>query len=151
MTYNDPWKALSARIQGLMQAAQLHARFLAVRRSDPHRRAKRLGKQVEDVLSLLQTFRDSYQGMLPSAAVDSIDYSIEKMGSLLSQTGGSPDDQQERVWAALVQLGAFETELSFILSDIQQLIRSRAERAFSHLQRSIVADPAFGEKWRTAP
>ena len=52
----------------------------------------------------------------------------------------------ERVWAALVLLGAFETEISFLLSDRQEVIRARSERAFAHLQRSIVADTAFPRK-----
>jgi hypothetical protein len=53
----------------------------------------------------------------------------------------------ERVRAALVFLGAFETEMPFALSDQQEIIRVRSERAFAHLQRSIVADPEFGGKW----
>jgi hypothetical protein len=35
-----------------------------------------------------------------------------------------------RAWAALVLLGAFETEMSFILADEQEVIRARSERAF---------------------
>jgi len=37
-------------------------------------------------------------------------------------------------------LAAFESEMSFLLSDVQQHIRSRSERAFSHLQRLIIVD-----------
>ena len=40
--------------------------------------------------------------------------------------------------------------MSFILSDIQQSIRARSERAFSHLQRLIVVDQDFREKWKAA-
>jgi hypothetical protein len=47
-------------------------------------------------------------------------------------------------------LAAFETEMSFILSDVQESIRARSERAFSHLQRSIVVDASFREKWQEA-
>ena len=54
------------------------------------------------------------------------------------------------MWAALILLGAIETEISFILSDVEEVVHARSERAFSHLQRSIVADASFGEKWRTA-
>jgi hypothetical protein len=47
-------------------------------------------------------------------------------------------------------LSAFETELNFLLSDVQAAIRARSERAFSHLQRSIVVDSAFRQQWQTA-
>lgn len=54
------------------------------------------------------------------------------------------------VSAAMVLLATFETEMSFILTDVQESIRARSERAFSHLQRSIVADREFREKWNAA-
>jgi hypothetical protein len=31
MTYLDEWRAISSRIRGLMQAGELHARFLSVK------------------------------------------------------------------------------------------------------------------------
>jgi hypothetical protein len=47
-------------------------------------------------------------------------------------------------------LGAFETEMSFILSDMQEVLRSRADRAFEHLQCMIVADSDYKAKWQAA-
>ena len=44
----------------------------------------------------------------------------------------------------------FETEMSFILSDVQESIRAISERAFSHMRRSIVADSDFRAKWNKA-
>jgi len=49
-----------------------------------------------------------------------------------------------------VLFGGLESEISFILSDQQEVIRARSERAFAHLQRSIVADPEFRGKWQKA-
>jgi hypothetical protein len=68
----------------------------------------------------------------------------------LPAAGGPPDALRERVWAALVSLVAFETEMSFLLSDVQASIRSRSERAFSHLQRSIVVDESIRARWLKA-
>jgi hypothetical protein len=53
MTYSDQWKSLASRIRGLVQAGELHARYLAVRSSDSYGRAKRLQEQTESVLSAL--------------------------------------------------------------------------------------------------
>ena len=80
---------------------------------------------------------------LPPAASDT-------HGGLIRDTSGTADSVDERVWAALVLLGGFESEVSFILADQQEVIRARSERAFAHLQRSIVADPDFREKWLKA-
>jgi hypothetical protein len=150
MTYSDQWKALSIRIRGLMQAAQLHAQYLAVRSSDSYGRGKRLREQSEGVLSALRSFRENYHQSLPTAALVAIDDFVARTATLITDTTGPPDAVEERVWATLVSLAAFETQISFILSDVQESIRARSERAFSHLQRSIVADTAFREKWLNA-
>lgn len=151
MTYADQWRALSSRIRGLMQAAQLHAHYLAVRSSDPYGRGRRLHEQSESILTALQTFRAAFAKSLPLSAVAAIDDFVAKNGNLITRkVGGAPDELQERVWAALVLLAAFETEMSFLLSDVQESIRARSERAFFHLQRSLVVDTTLRDKWLNA-
>jgi hypothetical protein len=150
MTYLDQWKALSSRIRGLMEAGHLHAQYLAVRSSDTYGRGKRLREQGERILAALRAFRDSFQQVLPPPAVTAIDDFVGRTSTLINDTTGTPDSLQERVWAALVLLAAFETEMSFLLSDVQESIRARSERAFSHLQRSIVVDEDVRAKWKRA-
>lgn len=150
MTYLDQWKALSSRIRGLMQAGQLHAQYLAVRSSDTFGRAKSLREQSESLLTALRAFRDSFHDVLPPPAVKVVDDFVAKTGSLVNETRGTADLLQERAWAVLVLLAAFESEMSFLLSDVQESIHARSERAFSHLQRSIVVDPDVRAKWRKA-
>jgi hypothetical protein len=148
MNYSDQWKALSGRIRGLMQAGQLHAHYLAVRSSDPYGIGRGLREQSEGVLAALVSFRDQFQQSLSQATLNSLDMFIEKIGGLIRDATGGPDSKQERVWAILVLLAAFEAEMSFLLSDVQESIRARSERAFSHLQRLIVADATVREKWQ---
>lgn len=150
MTYAAQWKALSSRIRGLTQAGELHARYLAVRLSDSHGRSRRLQEHSASVLSALEAFKDRFRQILPPAALASVNRFTDKAGPLIRDTSGTSDSHQERVWAAMVMLAAFETEMSFVLSDTQEVIRTRSERAFVHLQRSIVADPEFRGKWATA-
>ena len=133
-----------------MQAGQLHADFLVVRSSDCYSRGKRLREQSEGVLSALESFRDQFRQLLPPAALATIDKFIKNTSGLIRDTSGTPDARQERVWAILVLLAAFETEMSFNLSDVQESIRAHSERAFSHLKRSIVVDAAFRNKWQEA-
>ncbi|MBI4573463.1 MAG: hypothetical protein HY713_09305 [candidate division NC10 bacterium] len=147
MTYLDQWRALSSRIRGLMEAGHLHAQYLAVRSRDSYGRGKRLREQGERILAALRAFRDSFHQMLPAPAVTAIDDFLARTSTLIGDTAGTPDSLQERVWAALVLLAAFETEMSFLLSDVQESIQARSERAFSHLQRSIVVDEDIRAKW----
>lgn len=150
MIYSDQWKALSSRILGLVQAGELHARFLAVRGNDTYGRERRLREHCTAVLSALREFRDQFQESLPANALAALDEFVRKADELLRDAKGGPQAFQERVWASLVMLAAFETEISFILSDVQESIRARSERAFAHLQRLIVVDSTTREKWQAA-
>jgi hypothetical protein len=150
MAYRDHWLSLSSRIRGLTQAGELHARFLSVRSSDSYGRSALLREQCEAVPTALQSFRDQFESFLPVAAKTCVQSFIAGRSGLIRDISGSPDGREERVWAALVMLGAFETEMSFILSDLQEMLRSRADRAFEHLQRMIVADQDYKAKWQTA-
>jgi hypothetical protein len=151
MIYLDPWRALSSRIRGLREAGHLHVQYLAVQSGDSHGRSRRLREHCERVLAALKTFRGSFHQVLPPGAVTAIDDFLERTGTLTKDTpGGPPDALRERVWAALVSLVAFETEMSFLLSDVQASIRARSERAFSHLQRSIVVDENIRARWLKA-
>jgi len=151
MTYADQWRALSSRIRGLMEAGQLHAHYLAVRSSDPYGRGRRLHEQCESILAAMQSFRAAFGKSLPPSALTAIDDFVTRHGNLITRkVSCTPDELQERVWAALVLLAAFETEVSFLLSDIQESILARSERAFFHLKRSIVVDTTARDKWLKA-
>lgn len=149
MTYADQWKILSSRILGLMRAGELHARFLSIRSNTSLSRTTQLHQQCKNVFSALDDYGRSYKDSLPKAATDRINEFINK-NKLLGETKGTPELNDERVWDALVVLGAYETEMTFILSDSQEHIRARSERALAHLQRMLVADTEFREKWRKA-
>lgn len=150
MTYLDQWTALAGRIRGLMQAGQLHAHFLTVRKSDSYGRGRHLRGQCASVIDALEAFLARYQASLPPTAAAALDIFIKKNASLVRSQIDQSDLSEESVWAALVLLAALETEISFILSDVQQFVRSRSERAFAHLQRAIVADPEIRSKWQKA-
>jgi hypothetical protein len=140
MIYQDQWKALATRIRGLMQAAHLDARYLAVRSSDTYGRAKYLRSHAEGILAALKDFQRDFQQALPPTAIQSIRAFVKQNGNLINDTSPARDAYQERVWTTVVGLGALETEISFLLSDPQEFIRARSELAFSHLQRLIVVD-----------
>lgn len=150
MNYMDQWKALSIRIHGLVQAGTLYAQYLSVRSSDSYGSSDRLREQSRYVLDEIYSFQLSFAESLPLTARLAIDRFAKTAGKLVTNTSGHSGAAQEQVWAFLVALAAFEAELSFLLSDTQESIRTLSERAFHHLQRSIVVDSSFRQKWQDA-
>ena len=150
MSYADEWQALSNRIRGLMQAGELHARFLGINSGDVYARSKRLREQCEKVLDSLEAYIKSHKDRIPLPASESIKEFISNHGVLVRDKTGTNDSLEQRVWAALVMLGGLESEITYALSDQQETIHVRSERAFAHLQRSIVADPDICDKWARA-
>ena len=62
------------------------------------------------------------------------------------------DDQTAvgNVQFALTSLSAFQSEFKYLIADTQFIARRITERAFIHLQRSIVADEEVRNKWNKA-
>jgi hypothetical protein len=150
MNFIDQWKALSSRIKGLVQAGTLHAQYLRVNSGDTHGSAKRLREQGKDILNELNVLQTGFSESLPPAALAAIEKFRNTNGPLIFQEANTRDSAQHQVWAFLIAIAAFEAEFSFLLSDTQESIRTRSERAFHHLQRSIVADEEFRRKWQNA-
>jgi hypothetical protein len=145
------WKSPSNRIRGLVQAGQIHASLPG---DDSFGTAGRLREKGEGVLAEIRAFRDRFEYALPPRAVGAIDDFVATAGGLLNfgatGVGAGPELRAQSVSSALVLLSDFETEMSFMLSDVQWPIRALAERAFTHLQRLIVVDPDVRRKWKTA-
>ncbi len=150
MNYIDQWKALSSRIKGLVQSGTLHAQYLRVNSGDTYGSAKRLREQSKDILNELNVLQTGFSESLPPAARAAIEKFRNTTGPLILNEARTPDSAQHQVWAFLIAIAAFDAEFSFLLSDTQESIRTRSERAFHHLQRSIVADEEFRRKWQNA-
>ncbi|HLE64359.1 MAG: hypothetical protein A3F74_05925 [Betaproteobacteria bacterium RIFCSPLOWO2_12_FULL_62_58] len=150
MFYLDQWEALSARITGLHRTGQLHVQCLQINSGDMFNRAVQLREQCEAVLVELRRFRETYASLLPLAALRCIDDFINRNAELITNKDANRPSRQEQVWAALVLLSTLEAELTFLLSDTQERVRTRSERAFAHLQRLIIVDADPRNKWSAA-
>jgi hypothetical protein len=150
MTYLDEWRAISSRIHGLMQAGELHARFLSVKSADAYNRAGKLGEHCQGTLAALESYAATHEGKAPLSVLERIRKFANDHRVMITDVSGTRDSQIERVHAALVLLRGLESEVSFFLSDTEEMVRGLSERAFDHLQRSIVADPDIKTKWQNA-
>jgi hypothetical protein len=144
----ETWRAIADRIHGLAEAARLHKTYA----QDSFGRVRHLRSNTDKVLSDLHSFQEQFQHAIPPEAIAAIDNLTKTTADLLSMasSGGPPELRDEAVFTTLFQLSTFTTEMALILANIQWPLRALAERAFQHLQRLIVVDAQFREKWRSA-
>jgi hypothetical protein len=142
------WIHLSARIHGLVKAAELGSAMFAAH-GDSVGMMKHLGESTGKILDELAAF-----GCALSAADGNVRETIhaedKRLRPLLSNSSSTQEMRQLHIRTALVGLAALEAEVSYLLSDHQAGIRSRVERAFQHLQRLIVVDHDVRDRWGKA-
>ncbi|MBW0005129.1 MAG: hypothetical protein JO216_16760 [Hyphomicrobiales bacterium] len=150
MTYFDEWRAISARIRGLAEAAELDSRYIAVTSWDGAGSWRFLRSQYLDVTSSLEAFGNDFSPQLALGAVAAIERTLPQIKKTLTDHNPTTDVQINYTREAIVQLRALEAELTFLFSDTQERVRSTAERAFQHLRRLIAVDEEVRGKWQKA-
>jgi hypothetical protein len=68
MSYFEQWRALAARIRGLVEAGGLYAQFQASSTDDSFGISQNLNEHCRSVVSALETFRASFHAVLPPTA-----------------------------------------------------------------------------------
>jgi hypothetical protein len=147
LTYLTTWRAISARIHGLEKAAAVHARFLASHSGSPYGADKALQKHCQDILASVEEFHQSSSAYMPAAALSAINRFMADGGK---QIRDNIAGDTLLVRTIIVKLLAFESEMTYCLDSPTEGIRSASELAFMHLQRLIVADGEYREKWQKA-
>lgn len=148
MSIFGEWAVLSARIHGLVKAAELGSALFA-KHSDSVGMMKHLGESAAKILDDLAVFGRALSGTDGNVR-ETIQAEEKRLRPLLSNSSSTQEVREIHVRTALVGLAALEAEVSYLLSDHQASIRSRVERAFQHLQRSIVVDHDIRDRWRKA-
>jgi hypothetical protein len=109
-----------------------------------------LAAQCIGILQELRDFAARHGASLPAPATEAIQRVVDYAAPKLTDTSGGSGGRQERISAAMIALAGFEGELSYLIRDAQAYVRTRTERAFLHLQRSIVVDGDLRRRWQTA-
>jgi hypothetical protein len=142
----EEWRALSARVRALGQASELHASYLQGSGSDHYGAYKFIGQSCFDIAAGLGLFAATYKSQLPPTAVHRIIVFLAEKGPIF--TAASNDEYASRT--SIVMLLSVIAEIDFLLHDRQAQIRSRAERAFLHLQRVLATNIAARAAWSEA-
>ena len=144
--YSKRWEAISARIKGIADAAGVLAQFLQVHSGDSYGMQKAIGKECAEVLRSLRDFEQEFRSTLPQRVRQRINEFATNREPLFQ--GASQEGDKAR--AAIVLLSALRSELGFLFADEQELIRSKTERAFLHLQRVLAANERERDVWKKA-
>jgi hypothetical protein len=152
MNWSADWQAISARIHGLLDAGAFFYKALHHSSEDARSVKKKvLLTNAEQIIGNLKEFSEKFKLALPQDAVDSLN------GFLTKPEMSDPDFfrpnrnyENANVQFALTSLSAFQSEFAYLIADTQFIARKITERAFVHLQRSIVVDDKIRQEWISA-
>lgn len=148
MNWYQEWQALSARIHGLLDAGAFFYSALQQSSSDDLSVRKNiLLANAQRIFERLNNYQTEYQSSFPKEAFESLKRFLEQPN--IKNFNFRPNQGKVRghVQFALTSLAAFQSEFSYILADTQAVALRITERAFAHLQRSIIADDEVRKKW----
>jgi hypothetical protein len=147
MSWRSEWAALSGRIEGLLDAARFYAQGLGISREDPFNLPDKVFKpQIKGLFDELRRFGAAYSGQLPTAAKGAIDSFFGRH----SEYFAAEVKGHGAVIATMTSLAALRAELAYHFGDRMEHARRLSERAFVHLQRSIVVDRMVRDRWARA-
>lgn len=145
MGLRSEWLAISSRIHGL-DAASSQYYELTIKKQDSYSAlGSLLLPEAIKIVQTIKSFHESYEQDLPQNVDTCLKAFLHKTQQHISspQSGMDPD----RFLFLSVALITLESELTHLLSDVQITIKRLSERAFLHLNRSIVADESIKQKW----
>ncbi len=150
--WRSEWLALSRRISGLLEAAKFHRSCIGPghQNDDDGVAPQMLIPGTGAIFRELQTFRDRYASTLPPDAEAALTSFFEASVSFFRHAPPGPVDGNRSLHRRLTALVALEAEISYHLTDFRARAKRLSERAFTHLQRSIVADPECAKRWGNA-
>jgi hypothetical protein len=147
LSWQLEWTELSKRISGLLEAGKFLFGYVSDNRESVSRAI--FLPHSKEVFLIIQGLLDRHRSVLPPQAVSS----LERFAQSRPYFVGDPSSRSAPVRVAehqLTLLASFQAEFSYHLSDFDASVHRISERAFLHLQRSIVADPEFQRRWQCA-
>jgi hypothetical protein len=155
MSWLTEWKAISAQIQGLLEASRFYVDSLQAlfQKSESMRDFASVGGRevkphIKKICDTLEKFRDTHKASIPIEAAKSLDAVLNKIKNGFPELATDAfKDAFKYVHVMVTLLVSFRAEFEYLLSDTAAVAMRLSERAFEHLQRSIVADSEFRRKW----
>jgi hypothetical protein len=141
VTWRTEWETISSRISGLERAANFYQGFM---QQDNHSAGKTtLFPQSKDLYGLIESFLTHHKNALPEQAQHCLIRFVDESRTYINTDWKDPF----RFIVLITKLLSFQAEFDYVISDTQQRVRSIVERAFTHLQRIIIADSHAKSIW----
>src|SRR4030095_11839679 len=146
MSWLTEWKAISAQIEGLYNAARFYVESNGPSQKDIDSVSnRRLIPHINKIFDDLERFRATHRESIPPAASDSLAVLPSTKKKLVPKPETIDGFVYVRITVTL--LISFRAEFEYHISDTEFFAKRLSERAFAHLNRSIVADEELREKW----
>lgn len=143
----DAWSRISERIRAFAAVATPY--LSSEMGGQGNAPAGVVKTQLEGIHQSVKQFRETFNDVLPHDAMEVIDR-FTTMFEKETNFQGTLTDHRFFYGLILMRFVAFESELTFVLSSTDAYVRTLSERAFAHLQRSIVVDSDLRRKWQAA-
>jgi hypothetical protein len=144
----ERWRALSARVDGLIRAGEFLAAAYAVHGADDFRVVERMiMPELEEITREIEQLGAAHGSGIPEnargALRDYIAQSWPEQASKLANTGKINIQ-------LLAPLAAFRSRFEYLIQDSEVEGRSRTDLAFEHLRRQLVVVEDTRQRWLTA-
>lgn len=148
MSWRVEWKAISDKTEGLLEAGRFFLQVYSVQASDSYGVIRNeLIPHAKNIFNIINKFSKDYATSISPAARECL---YKFINSYREKFDAKGIDGIEGLKLYFTILASFRTEFSFQISDISITTKRLVERAFIHLQRSIVADSSIRERWKEA-
>lgn len=140
----NEWRAISARIQALLEAG---AFFLRTLDSDMHNASHQVIVNAHATVEKVREFNDAYHQELQADQQECISLFLKRYSDDFRSPGAMVAGFSG-VTSVVTYLASFRAEFEYLSKDTTQVVRSLVARAFTHLQRLLVADEQTRKSWQ---
>ncbi len=140
MGYLQEWKAWSARVEGLAEAVRCLTSF----GSDTSSASTPISSAANESFVLLKNYLEAYRDVLPQKVVDCLKMVFQKDYTRQREV------RKNSPQFLATELLTIRAEVDYLLSNPQIAQARLVERAFEHLQRSIIVDESMADRWKKA-
>jgi len=148
MLWLDEWKAWSARLAAAREAMQIIVSQRLGPTEQQWTESRAVTGELLELYELLVQFSKTFSTQLPPSAAAALEAFFLRDGPIFAERG-MPSGTNVTPARVLV-LSKVRAQVDYFISDKQARGRRAVERAFTHLQRSIVADEDVRMKWQRA-
>ena len=144
MSWRDDWNRLSTLVGALLEGS---GRFLPVNSNEYTALLRDVVLRSRKIFTQLEAFQRIHGKTIPKGAAQTLEEFMMLHGVAFREALPAMSSSVEAM-TSLSLLASLRAELDDLLKDRETIARSLVNRAFAHLQRSIVSDASIRKTWR---